>query len=147
VDEIMTEDLLRAIDRRFRLFQQRALTAEELVDVVLGDLAYQNRYDLVQPITRRLLREVPQAAVAGFVEWDDQRPTSPHRLMVYADSRSVYNHFDVSSPGQWEELQTPDGQARVEAYREELRGNVRRVAATVRTVLEDYQRATDEPVT
>jgi hypothetical protein len=40
----------------------------------------------------------------------------------------------------WEELQTGAGRERVEAYREELRGNVRRVASIARTVLEEYRR-------
>src|SRR4051794_642280 len=117
-------DVLQAIDRMFRQFPRGIRTAEELVDGVLGELAYEERYDLVESTTQRLLREVPEAAVVGFLAWVEGRLTSPPRLMIYADSRAVYRHFDVSTSELWEELQTGAGRERVEAYREELRGNV-----------------------
>jgi hypothetical protein len=89
---LMRDELLKSMERMLHQYRRGIRTAEELVDGVFGDLAYENCPDLVDLATRRLLDVVPEAAVAGFLAWVEGRLTSPPRLMIYADSRAVYQH-------------------------------------------------------
>jgi hypothetical protein len=103
------------------------LTRREVVDFAFLLLAYEDRFDLVEPFLDRLHRERFDDEMRPWVGWDEENQRTNHHYMPFNDSRLVIYHFgpdlDDSTPEQQED------------FRNELRARVKRLAAMSRTFL------------